>query len=66
MLLASGLLSMATTPNEAVGIVDALEVVDVEHDKREFTAIALHPQQFHLGQFDKITPIEQAGQSGRY
>ena len=45
-----------------MGVVDALEVVQIEHDKRKFFASALLAGHGVLHQFDHVPPVVQAGQ----
>ncbi|EFI64014.1 hypothetical protein BCSJ1_26258, partial [Bacillus cereus SJ1] len=45
-----------------IGVVDALEMIDVEHHQRQATAIALVPGEF-LG--EALFPVTAVGQSGQ-
>ena len=46
----------------AIGIIDLLEVIEVNHRDRQRSTIATHARQFFFGEFKKVAAIDQIGQ----
>jgi hypothetical protein len=46
-----------------VGIVDLLEMVDIEHDQRQWISFATSSRNLTLQRFVEIAPVVQAGQA---
>ena len=53
----------AISRSMTIGVIDQLEVIDIQHQQAAFSPVPLYPVQFFIGPQPEMTPVKNAGQA---